>query len=117
MQLVHIFESAARQYGTEKRVLLLHGPVGSAKSTIVRLLKKGLEAYSKTDDGALYSLLWVNVPDQPRMECPMHEEPLHLIPLDFRSAVLAQLNDGRPSEEHIRIEGELCPACRFVYRR
>src|SRR5512142_3137025 len=31
IQLVHIFESAARQYGTEKRVLLLHGPVGSAK--------------------------------------------------------------------------------------
>ncbi|MDQ3812343.1 MAG: serine protein kinase, partial [Armatimonadota bacterium] len=55
MNLVQIFKSAARGYGTEKRVLLLHGPVGSAKSTIVRLLKKGLEAYSKTDDGALYS--------------------------------------------------------------
>ena len=117
MQLVHIFESAARQYGTEKRVLLLHGPVGSAKSTIVRLFKKGLEAYSKTDDGALYNLTWVNIPDQPRMDCPMHEEPLHLIPMEFRSTVLAQLNEGRPPEEHIRIEGELCPACRFVYRR
>jgi serine protein kinase len=117
MQLVQIFESAARRYGTEKRVLLLHGPVGSAKSTIVRLFKKGLEAYSKTDKGALYSLSWVDIPDEERMDCPMHEEPLHLVPLEFRNAVLARLNEGRPPEEHVMIEGELCPACRYVYRR
>jgi serine protein kinase len=117
MQLMQIFESAARRYGTEKRVLLLHGPVGSAKSTIVRLLKKGLEAYSKTEGGALYTLSWVDIPDEERMDCPMHEEPLHLIPLEFRGAVLARFNDGRPPEAHVRIEGELCPACRFVYRR
>jgi serine protein kinase len=35
MHLVNIFKSASRHYGTERRVLLLHGPVGSAKSTIV----------------------------------------------------------------------------------
>ena len=34
MKLVHFFKSAAYGYGTEKRVLLLHGPVGSSKSTI-----------------------------------------------------------------------------------
>src|SRR3989475_708216 len=39
--LVDIFKSASRNYGTERRVILLHGPVGSAKSTIVRLLYKG----------------------------------------------------------------------------
>jgi serine protein kinase len=116
MQLVQVFESAARRYGTEKRVLLLHGPVGSAKSTIVRLLKKGLEAYSKTERGALYTLSWIDTVDEERMDCPMHEDPLHVIPIDFRNAVLAQLNDGRPAEEHVTIEGELCPACRFVYR-
>ncbi len=43
MQLVDFFKSAAQGYGTEKRILLLHGPVGSSKSTIARLLKKGLE--------------------------------------------------------------------------
>src|SRR5262245_38312968 len=47
MQLVDFFKSAAQGYGTEKRILLLHGPVGSSKSTIARLLKKGLESYSK----------------------------------------------------------------------
>jgi serine protein kinase len=116
-QLVQVFESAARRYGTEKRVLLLHGPVGSAKSTIVRLLKKGLEAYSATEDGALYTLSWVNIPDAEQLDCPMHEDPLHLIPLEFRSPVLASLNKDLPPEQQVTIEGELCPACRHVYRR
>src|SRR3954468_13282643 len=60
MKLVHFFKSAAFGYGTEKRVLLLHGPVGSAKSTIARLLKKGVERYSRQDEGALYSFKWVD---------------------------------------------------------
>src|SRR5262245_39334641 len=59
--LVDTFKSASRNYGTERRVILLHGPVGSAKSTIVRLLKKGLEEYSRTQDGAMYTFGWMNV--------------------------------------------------------
>src|SRR5512138_2097604 len=58
MELVRTFRSAARRYGTERRVLLLHGPVGTAKSTIVRLLKKGLEAYTRTEAGRLYTFYW-----------------------------------------------------------
>ena len=46
--LMSMFKAAAHGFGPERRVLLLHGPVGSSKSTIVRLLKKGLEAYSRT---------------------------------------------------------------------
>ena len=64
MRLVNLFKSAAMQYGTEKRVLLLHGPVGSAKSTIVRLLKRGLEDYSRTPEGALYSYSWINLAEE-----------------------------------------------------
>ena len=44
-RLVNVLKSAACGYGAERRILLLHGPVGSAKSTVVRLLKRGLEAY------------------------------------------------------------------------
>src|SRR5262249_37701342 len=55
MNLVNVLKSAAHRYGTERRVLLLHGPVGSSKSTIVRLLKKGLEHYSRTDEGAVFT--------------------------------------------------------------
>ena len=62
MRLVNVFKSAALGYGTEKRVILLHGPVGSSKSTIARLLKKGLESYSKKPEGALYTYEWIDLP-------------------------------------------------------
>lgn len=113
--LVQIFKSAARGYGTEKRVLLLHGPVGSAKSTIVRLLKKGLETYSQTDEGALYSFVWKQEDGTP-LPCPMNEEPLHLIPAELRGALEAQLNEGVAEQEAVRIKGELCPMCRWMFR-
>src|SRR5881392_2532214 len=114
MKLVNVFKSAAQGYGTEKRVILLHGPVGSAKSTIVRLLKKGLEEYSRTPDGALYTFNWtqVNLRDDTEalrisdeMPCPMHEEPLHLIPIEFRAQVLVELNKSTRSDYTITVEG------------
>ncbi|MEZ4706117.1 MAG: hypothetical protein R3A44_02865 [Caldilineaceae bacterium] len=114
MDLVQVFQSAARAYGTERRVLLLHGPVGSAKSTIARLLKKGLEHYSATEDGALYTIVWETTDGQ--MICPMHEEPLHLIPQNSRETIMARLNADNYSDYRITIEGDLCPACRHVYR-
>lgn len=114
MDLVRIFNSAARKYGTERRVLLLHGPVGTAKSTIVRLLKKGLEAYSRTNEGRLYTFYWIGEDGQ-RMECPMHEEPLHLIPEELRPAILAEIRNGHNGTAPHIIEGDLCPACRFVF--
>src|SRR6266571_5155155 len=86
MHLVNTFKSAAKGYGTERRVLLLHGPVGSSKSTIARLLKKGLEQYSKTDEGMLFSFTWKSDAGQWH-KCPMHEEPLHLVPHELRPAM------------------------------
>ena len=59
MKLVNVFKSAAQGYGTEKRVILLHGPVGSSKSTIARLLKKGMEELLRdAPTGALYTFTW-----------------------------------------------------------
>ena len=115
--LVNAFKSAAKGYGIEKRVLLLHGPVGSSKSTIARLLKKGLERYSHADGGALFTLGWVDLEKSDQIHwCPMHEEPLHLIPGRFRDDVVAKLNAGQPADAYrVRIEGELCPFCRYVY--
>ncbi|OGL39125.1 MAG: serine protein kinase [Candidatus Schekmanbacteria bacterium RBG_16_38_11] len=122
MRMVNIFKSAANKYGTERRVLLLHGPVGGAKSTIVRLLKKGVEEYSKTPEGALYTYGWKPVGSGQAtrssdcMDCPMHEEPLHLIPFEFRENILMEFNKGKKKEDFITFEGDLCPACRFQYR-
>lgn len=123
-KMVNIFKSAAKNYGTERRVLLLHGPVGSAKSTIVRLLKKGLEAYSRKPEGALYSYTWnikkadfpTMILDLEEMSCPMHEEPLHLIPNEFRKEVVTSLNKGSKSKYKVQIDGDLCPACRQIYK-
>jgi len=124
MKLVSFLKSAAYGYGTEKRVLLLHGPVGSAKSTIARMLKKGAEAYSKTDAGALYSFTWHDDSDDGKrilghtceMHCPMHEDPLKLVPIDIREKLLEEINRGNKAEYKVKITGDLDPACRFVQR-
>jgi serine protein kinase len=122
MKLVNVFKSAAQGYGTEKRVILLHGPVGSSKSTIARLLKKGVEAYSKTNEGAIYTFAWDldrvdmnGVKKHEVMPCPMNEEPLHLIPQEWREKIYKELC---PPEGGYAIPdtGDLCPACRFVFK-
>jgi len=94
-RIVEYFKSAAQRLEVRKRILLLMGPVGGGKSTIVNMLKRGLEEWSKTDGGAVYAI----------KDCPMHEEPLHLIPHQLRQEV----------EKHygIYIEGDLCPQCRY----
>jgi serine protein kinase len=126
MRLVNFFKSAAQGYGTEKRVLLLHGPVGSAKSTIVRRLKRGLEHYSRIEEGALYTYDWYMGDIEDVLEgrvkeiewepCPMREEPLNLIPLDMRGVFLERLNEGHALEDHVHLKGGACPVCRYNQR-
>lgn len=96
--LVDYFNSSARRLEVRKRILLLMGPVGGGKSTIVTLLKRGLEEYSKSDAGAVYEIA----------ECPMHEEPLHLVPEVLRPGVLENFG--------VYIEGDLCPKCALDVR-
>src|ERR1700755_1682407 len=57
-RLVHVLQAASQGYSPGNRVIPMPGPVGSSKSTIARLLKKGLEAYTRTPDGALYTFKW-----------------------------------------------------------
>jgi len=85
------FHPAARRLDVRKRILLLMGPVSGGKSTIVTLLKRGLEQYSRTEEGAVYAI----------KGCPMHEDPLHLIPHHLRNEFF--------EEYGIRIEGSLSP--------
>ena len=124
MKLVNVLKAASMKYGPERRVLMLHGPVGSSKSTIVRLLKKGIEHYSRTAEGALYTFGWrresvfgdpVKASDE--FECPMHEDPLKLIPLEYRGKLVDLMNEKiPPGAPKVQIEGDLCPACRYVYK-
>ncbi|TFD91885.1 PrkA family serine protein kinase [Jeotgalibacillus sp. R-1-5s-1] len=85
------FHPAARRLDVKKRILLLMGPVSGGKSTLVTMLKRGLEAYTRTERGAVYAI----------KGCPMHEDPLHLIPEALREDFF--------QEYGIRIEGNLSP--------
>jgi len=132
-ELVNFIRGAAGGYGTERRVLLLHGPVGSSKSTICRVLKRGLEEYSQTDEGAWYTYRWKNLPTEGKDfiytnatdECPMHQDPLKLMPRAMRTKVLKNLNgillEQTPEEERkgmyeLISEGDLNPRSRLFMR-
>jgi len=93
--LVEYFRAGAQGLEPRKRILLLMGPAGGGKSSIAINLKKGLEDYSKTDDGKLYGI----------KGCPMHEEPLHLLPNNMRKEF--------EQEYGVKIEGDLCPYCQW----
>jgi serine protein kinase len=95
-QIVEYFKSAAQRLEVRKRILLLMGPVGGGKSTIVTLLKRGLEKWTRTESGAVYAI----------KGCPMHGEPMQLIPPELRAEI----------EQHygIYIEGDLCPQTRYM---
>ncbi|HEY7358389.1 MAG TPA: LAGLIDADG family homing endonuclease, partial [Ktedonobacterales bacterium] len=95
-QIAEYFHSAAQRLEVRKRILLLMGPVGGGKSTIVYLLKRGLEQYTRAQEGAIYAI----------RDCPMHEEALHLIPHELREDVEREFG--------LYVEGDLCPHCRWM---
>src|SRR6267143_1018353 len=106
----------------KKRVILLHGPVGSSKSTIVRLLKKGTEEYSRTPEGALYTFAWVlekkrddGSTHREVFNSPMNEDPLLLIPEEWREKVFADLASPDAGFQ-VPVRGDLCPASRLIFR-
>jgi len=122
MRLVNVFKSAAFGYGTEKRVILLHGPVGSSKSTIARLLKKGLEHYSRSQDGRLFTFEWHLSEEllhisggHPVLPDPMHEDPFKIIPQEYRESMYKELNT-KDAVYPFSVRGDLNPASRFIHR-
>jgi serine protein kinase len=116
MAVVNVFKSAALKYGAEKRVLLLHGPVGSSKSTIARLLKQGLQRYSRSDEGAIYAFGWKEEDGSVTWD-PMNGDPLQLIPVAHRTDISSWLNEDRgPNDYDVEIVGDICPLSRFVFK-
>ena len=95
-QIVEYFRSAASRLEVRKRILLLMGPVGGGKSTIVSLLKRGLEQYSRADRGR--GLRDQGLPDARGAAAPRAR---------YDSAPDIEKEYG------IYIEGDLCPRCRY----
>jgi serine protein kinase len=92
-RVLDYFKAASAGSEVGRRLLLLLGPPSGGKSSMVILLKRGLEAYSQTDAGALYAI----------HGCPVHESPLHLIPHTMRPQFRQTYG--------VEITGELCPHC------
>jgi len=113
-ELVQTIRAGAQDLGPERRILLLHGPVGSSKSTIARLLKRGLERYSQQPEGALYTFSW-DV-DGEVVSSPMNQDPLQLVPTSARKALEERLNAGWEKGYKLEIRGELDPVSRHYFR-
>lgn len=90
MKIVDYFHAAAMKGEASRQVLYLAGPVGAGKSSLVEAIKKALE-----EAEPIYLL----------KDCPMREEPLHLIPKHLRGQFEEMLG--------VQIEGDLCPICKY----
>ena len=93
-RVVDYFKAAAAGSDVGRRLLLLLGPPSGGKSTLAILLKRGLEEYSRTDEGALYGV----------KGSPLRESPLNLIPASLRAAFRETYG--------VDISGELSPWAR-----
>ena len=93
-RVVDYFKAAAAGSDVGRRLLLLLGPPSGGKSTLAILLKRGLEEYSRTDEGALYAI----------KGSPLRESPLNVIPTSLRS-------DFRDAYG-VSISGEISPWAR-----
>jgi predicted Ser/Thr protein kinase len=114
--------------GRANRLVMLHGPNGSAKSTFVACLMRGLEAYSDTEDGALYRFSWIfprvregagigfatsadelgqgdsfaHLPDEriiAKLQSSVREHPMLLLPRDVRQRLIATVYEGASLSE------------------
>lgn len=126
--VVRILENFVRS-GRIDRLLLLHGPNGSAKTSIIQALTRAAEVYSQTDDGALYRFNWVFPTGsvqrgtlgfggsksthvgsyahldasaiEARLPCELKDHPLLLLERRQREALLEQLSSSLQGDQAI----------------
>lgn len=117
------------QEGRANRLILMHGPNGSAKSTIAACILRALEHYSSLDEGALYRFHWVfpskktvrgaigfgeaksgqadtqsyaHLEDQQidaRLVMELRDHPLFLLPMAERRELVRELYRGAGAKE------------------
>src|SRR5258706_2808774 len=130
--------------GRPSKVILLHGPNGSAKSTFIRCLGRALEHYSTLDEGALYRFSWIfpaqkstragigfgghptlesmdsfaYLPDDAidaRLGDELRDHPLLLVPLDERQKLFDKLVFGKLNISDYLRGGSLAPRNQAIY--
>lgn len=115
--------------GRVSKLILLHGPNGSAKSSLIRCIQGAMEAYSQTPAGALYSYAWIfpteriekgrlgfggSTPEDrraasyahlpvdeidARLPCELREPPVFFIPKEARAELIEQLRAAKKIPE------------------
>jgi serine protein kinase len=103
--IVEKIDNASRGAEASKRLWILLGPPGSAKSRSMDAMKTALHRYSKSDEGKSYCLLLPTVDERLKekalfeekgiwyLQAPLMERPLQAIPAEVRKDFLAKLND------------------------
>lgn len=140
-EFVEALGGAAKETGPDQRIILLGGPVSTAKTTIARALFRGLEAHSATEEGKIFALGW-NLRDEkgeplknkngellfkyvdPDKSCEMYEDPLNVIPVGARKKIIDSLNEKRfsnakeagvPPDYLLGTHSQLCPSCQNIF--
>jgi serine protein kinase len=119
--LVRVLENFVRS-GRVDRLVLLHGPNGSAKTSLIQALTRAAELFSHSDDGALYRFNWVfptgsvqkgrlgfggsssthagsyaqleAASIEARVPCELKDHPLFLLARSDRAGLFAQLSEA-----------------------
>lgn len=124
------------------KIILLHGPNGSAKSSLVTSIMMAMEEYSKLQEGALYTFNWIfsdlgekevrigfnqeNISfnedtlafTEPeditfKLPCSMKDNPLLLIPPTEREALFKEA--GMIDLPQHLMQQELCQKCQEIF--
>lgn len=131
--------------GINNRLILLHGPNGSAKSSLVQCIIRGLEHYSGLPEGALYRYHWIFPIDKytkgslglgyasakepvesfaslneediaAKIQCELKDHPLLLIPKESRKDLLKELlGDQKISIPDYLLHGSPCHKCKMIF--
>jgi predicted Ser/Thr protein kinase len=131
--------------GRSDKLIMMHGPNGSAKTTIADLMFKGLEAYSETPQGVLYRFSWVFPKTEvdgaglgfggqretrdldsfaylepleiaSTVTSDMKSNPIYLLPRAQRKEFLTDICRGKPDFPHAHIlSGNMGSKSRAIY--
>ena len=103
--LVEKIDNASRGHEASKRLWILLGPPGAAKSRSMDGIKTALNVYSRSDEGKTFTLLLPTVDERLAekalfeengiyyLQAPTFERPLQIVPKQLRGQFLAKLND------------------------
>ncbi|MBF0288480.1 MAG: hypothetical protein HQM14_11740 [SAR324 cluster bacterium] len=141
--LVEKIDNASRGLEASKRLWILLGPPGAAKSRSMDGIKLALNTYSKSDAGKTYTMLLPTVDDRLKdrslfeedgiyyLQSPLFEKPLQVIPeavrKDFEDRLTAQIDQEviaewlakhshYDNEYKIKITGTISPYADYVLK-